>query len=70
MKPTWLHVHDFVEEFINKVKKFNVRRNGVYDISVDLEMKKFANKNSLLGANLNNIMMSMVKMPKLLMKLF
>ena len=50
MKPTWLDEHDFVEEFIHSVKKFNVRRNGVYDTIVDLEMKKFANRKILYWA--------------------
>jgi len=50
MKPTWLDEHDFVEEFIHSVKKFNVRRNGVYDTIIDLEMKKFANRKILYWA--------------------
>ena len=49
MKPTWLHERDYVEEFIEKVHDFSVRHNS-NEITVDLEMKKMANRKILYWA--------------------
>lgn len=50
MKPTWLHEHDYVEEFIEKQKDFRLKKPKSYDTSIDLEMKKMANKKILYWA--------------------
>jgi rhodanese-related sulfurtransferase len=49
MKPTWLHERDYVEEFIEKIHDFSIRHNS-NEITVDLEMKKMANRKILYWA--------------------
>ena len=66
MKPTWLDKIDYVEEFIEKVTDFKIRKQKNYDTFLDLEIKNCANKkDSVLLLNLNLFMMYLQKMQKL-----
>ena len=50
MKPTWLDKIDYVEEFIEKVTDFKIRKQKNYDTFLDLEIKNCANKKILYWA--------------------
>ena len=47
MKPTWLDKIDYVEEFIEKVTDFKIRKQKNYDTFLDLEIKNCSNKKIL-----------------------